>query len=315
MITGPVQRAEPRARSGSRRRRTRLAGPGLALALALALAGTGRVAAESPEEPAEVAAPAAASAAAPADAGLTGKEIYEKVLDNRFDSYVEEIRMQSGDRGGNVQETVMEVKYRNFRNESDRILSKVIMKYFAPQDVRHLGYLVINKADGSEDQFVYRPSSRRVQRINLRGEAIFGTDFAFEDIIPQELEDATYARKDDEELAGVPVHVVEVTPKDSAQSEYSKFDVYVTRDQFVPLRVLYWDQDGLKLKELNAKRDSITSYEHVQNDAPKRIWIAKEQKIVHLKLESWTELFVTKLDPTVDLKSRHFSERELTSSH
>jgi len=260
---------------------------------------------------------AAASEAVPAAAGdgLTGRDIYDRVLDNRFDSYLEEIAMHSGDRGGNVQNTKMELKYKNFRSESDRILSKVIMKYHAPQDVRHLGYLVINKEDGSEDQFVYRPSSRRVQRINLRGEAIFGTDFAFEDIIPQEIEDATYVRKPDSELDGRKVYVVEVTPKEEAESEYSKLDVYVLPENFVALRVIYWDQDGVKIKELNSTPESITLYEHEQDGEAKQIWIAKQQKIVHLRLDSWTELEVVKLDPTIELKSRHFSERELTRSH
>ncbi len=252
--------------------------------------------------------------AAPPDPGdaLSGKQIYEKLLDNRFDAYIESLTMHSGDRGGNVQDTEMEVKYRNFRKESDRIRSKSIMKYHAPQDVRHLGYLVINKEDGSEDQFVYRPSSHRVQRINLRGEAIFGTDFAFEDIIPQELEDATYQRLPDSNVNGTSVYLVEVTPTEEQDSEYSKFNVYVTRDTFVALRVVYWDRDALKIKELNSEPDSIKMYEHEEDDGVRQIWIAERQKIVHLKLDSWTELLVTKYDADVNLKSRHFSERELT---
>ncbi len=279
-------------------------------ALALLLAPLAHAAAvEEPSTPLLAESPAAVS-----DSGgaMSGKDIYEKVLDNRFDAYIEEIRMHSGDRGGNVQDTEMEVKYLNFRSQSKRILSKAIMKYFAPQDVRHLGYLVINKEDGSEDQFVYRPSSRRVQRINLRGEAIFGTDFSFEDIIPQELEDATYLRLSDGDVNGTPVYVVEVTPKEEQDSEYSKFDVYASTDTFVALRVFYWDQDGLKIKELNSVPESIKMYEHEEEDGLKQIWIAEEQKIVHLKLESWTELYVTKYDPDVNLKGRHFSERELT---
>jgi hypothetical protein len=272
------------------------------------------------EPPAEAASGEAAASEAPAVAvdtadGLSGRDIYEKVLDNRFDSYLEEFTMHSGDRGGNVQDTKMEVKYRSFREDSKRILSKSIMKYLAPQDVRHLGYLVINKSDGSEDQFVYRPSSRRVQRINLRGEAIFGTDFAFEDIIPQELEDATYKRLPDGDVNGAEVYVVEVTPKKESDSEYSKFDVFVTPDTFVALRVLYWDQDDLKIKELNSDPASITMYEHEEKGEPKQVWLAKSQKIVHLKLDSWTELEVSNYDPTIKLKSRHFSERELTASH
>ena len=180
------------------------------------------------------------------------------------------------------------------------------------QDVRHLGYLVINKADGSEDQFVYRPSSRRVRRINLRGEAIFGTDFAFEDIIPQEIENATYERKPDAEVNGIPVYVVEVTPVEEQDSDYSKFDVYVTRDHFVALKVEYWDRDGLHIKQLQADPESITSYQHEQENGLKTVWIAKNQEIRHLKLESWTRLDITKLDPTVKLGKRHFSQRQLS---
>jgi len=283
----------------------------LALVFAsLVLASGGHAAAVDKPGAADLA-DASTTSANPGD-GLSGKQIYEKVLDNRFDAYIEELTMHSGDRGGNVQDTEMQVKYLNFRKQSDRILSKSIMKYHAPQDVRHLGYLVINKEDGSEDQFVYRPSSRRVQRINLRGEAIFGTDFAFEDIIPQELEDATYKRLADSEVNGIPVYTVEVTPKEEQDSEYSKFDVYATKDTFVALRVIYWDQDGLKIKELNSDPASITMYEHEEEDGLKQIWIAEKQKIVHLKLDSWTELIVTKYDPNVKLRSRDFSERELT---
>ena len=279
-------------------------------ALALTLA-PGAHAAAVEKSSADALPEAAAASANPGD-GLNGKEIYEKVLDNRFDAYIEELTMHSGDRGGNVQDTEMQVKYLNFRKQSDRILSKAIMKYHAPQDVRHLGYLVINKEDGSEDQFVYRPSSRRVQRINLRGEAIFGTDFAFEDIIPQELEDATYERLPDSDVNGTPVYTVEVTPKEEQDSEYSKFDVYTSQDTFVALRVIYWDQDGLKIKELNSDPTSIKMYEHEEEEGLKQIWIAEKQKIVHLKLDSWTELVITKYDADVKLRSRDFSERELT---
>ncbi len=284
----------------------------LGLAASIAVAKTAPAAIDDDAEPADKT--AAAETSVP-DAELTGREIYEKVLDNRFDSYIEDLTMQSGDRGGNIQATEMQIKYLNFRDDSTRILSKVIMKYLAPQDVRHLGYLVINKSDGTEDQFVYRPSARRVQRINLRGEAIFGTDFAFEDIIPQELENATYDRKPDSTAADLPVYVVEVTPIEEQDSDYSKFEVYVTLDHFVALKVVYWDRDDVKIKELNSDPGSITLYEHEEKGQPKRVWIAKQQKIVHLKLDTWTVLDIDKLDPTVKLKSRHFSERELTKGH
>ena len=287
--------------------------PGLLVGLALLTAASANA-----EETAPAESPPSASEAEPEATGaaeMAGREIYEKVLDNRFDAYTQDLVMSSGDRGGNIQDTKMAMKYLSFREMDKRIISKSIMKYHAPQDVRHLGYLVINKVDGSEDQFVYRPSSRRVRRINLRGEAIFGTDFAFEDIIPQELENATYARKPNSELNGIPVYVVEVTPVEEQDSEYSRFDVYVTQDTFVALQVQYWDQDGLHIKELTSDPESITLYEEKTKDDPKKIWVANSQKIRHLKLETWTELTVDNLESSSKLKKKHFSERELARGH
>ena len=319
-------RASPHARSRSVRTLT-------LTALYILTLGSVAHADSPPEEPVlsdssratAASAPAAASAApgqpheppvdGTPDTQLDGKQIYEKVLENRFDSYVQDISMQSGDRGGNTQDTEMQIKYRSFRKDSGKTLSKTIMKYQAPQDVRHLGYLVINKADGSEDQFVYRPSARRVQRINLRGEAVFGTDFAFEDIIPQELENASYERQADRDVDGTPVYVVEVTPVEAQDSDYSRFEVYVTRDHFVALRVVYWDRDELEIKKLTVVPESITLYEYEEDGGPKQIWVARHQKIEHLKLDTWTRLRITDLDPTVKLERRHFSQRELTSSH
>ena len=121
----------------------------------------------------------AGRAEADAESGeLSGDDIYQRVLDNRFGAFVQELVMRSGDRGGKALRTEVTLRYKNYRKINKRILSKSIAKYKAPQDVRHLGYLVINKANGRNDEFIFRPSSRRVRRVNLRGESVFGTGAA-----------------------------------------------------------------------------------------------------------------------------------------
>ena len=89
--------------------------------------------------------------------------------------------------------------------------------------------------------------------MNLREEAVFGTDFTFEDIVPDEIEDADYQRLPDEQRDGSTVYVVEVTPKPDANSEYSKFVVYVDKSRCVPLRTRYWDEKGVEVKELHRR--------------------------------------------------------------
>lgn len=248
----------------------------------------------------------------PADA-LSGEEIYDRVLSNRFKSYDQSLQMTSGDRGGNIEVVKMEVKYKSFRDEGKKILSKTIALYKAPQDVRHMGYLVVNKKTGKDDQFVYRPSSRRVRRVNLRGESVVGTDFSLEDIIPRELEDAEYVRLPDEVLAEREVYVVEVRPQEETDSQYSKFLAYVDKRSFVTLRTLYWDRNGVMFKELNSVAESITKYVGKQDSDVAAVWVARESKVVNTQLESYTTLEITRLVANPKLGSRDFTERKLTS--
>ena len=194
-------------------------------------------------------APAASEETTP-ESALTGRQIYERALENRFYTYRQEIEMASGNRAENIQRTELEMKYLSYRGIDDRILSKTIAKYSKPADVRHMGYLVIKKTDGSEDQFIYRPSARRVRRINLRGESVFGTDFSMEDVLPREIEDATYKRIADTEIEGVPVFVVEVYPKAEKKSEYSKFVAYLEKENYVTIRNDYWDERDIMIKQL-----------------------------------------------------------------
>lgn len=284
------------------RLRSRLLGYGLTLGILL-MPAAARPAPEPDDVP-------------PADPGarLTGDEIYRRVLDNRFRAYEQKLRMKSGDRSGLAQSTLMEVKYLSFKGKSEKILSKTIAKYQEPQDVRHLGYLVVNKREGADDQFVYRPSSRRVRRVNLRGEAIFGTDFSFEDIIPQEFEDATYRRLPNERVGELDCFSVEVTPTEAAESEYARFVVHVHKQYFVPLRTLYWDEREVHTKVLTADVDTLTKYEVEEAGETKTVWIAHESRIENLKFESFTELDVLEFKANPRLRPRDFSERQLTSS-
>ena len=121
------------------------------------------------------------------------------------------------------------------------MVSKTLVRYVYPFDVRFSGYLVISNHERINDQFVYYPSRRKVVRVNLRSEAVFGTDFCYEDVIPREIEESDYERVADETVDGMPVYVVEVVPKPFTASEYSRVRVYVEKERFVPLRTRYWD--------------------------------------------------------------------------
>jgi hypothetical protein len=243
------------------------------------------------------------------DATLTGRDVYQCVVDNRFRSYVQDAKLTSGDRGQAVQESSLRMTWSSFRDEQDEpvdgVFSKSIVRYTQPFDLRYSGYLIVNNDDRPNDQFVYLNSRRQVRRVNLREEAVFGTDFTFEDIVPHEIEDADYKRLPDEEIEGVKAYVVEVTPKPEQDSEYSKLLMHVDKARCVPLFTRYWDEKGLEVKQLNVKADRIETIEGIH-------W-PMELTMKNLQLESFTTLEVEKLKPNPKLRRSDFDIRRLES--
>jgi hypothetical protein len=244
--------------------------------------------------------------ALPEGSGLTGKNIYERVLQNRFDAYVQTSVLTSGDRGGSEQESRLRMTWKNFRENDEPVrgvLSKTLVKYTHPFDLRFSGYLIVNNHQRHNDQFVYLNSSRRIRRVNLRGEAVFGTDFTFEDVVPREVEDSTYRRLSDETVDGVPCFVVEVTPLEHADSDYSRFVVYVEQEHYVPLRTRYWDDRELEVKELTAKHDGIREFDGV--------FVPMRTTMRNLQLDTYTSLQIEDLDHEPGLRATDFDLRRL----
>ena len=276
----------------------------LAALLAAALLAVGAPALRAAE-----AAPPVVTPVAGDDAKLTARDIYDRVLRNRFNSFTQESQLISGDHGGRAQESRLRMIWQSFRDKNGQptrgVVSKTLVKYIYPYDVRFAGYLVIANHERVNDQFVYYPSRRKVVRVNLRSEAVFGTDFCFEDVIPREIEESDYERVADETVSGEPVYVVEVVPKAFAASKYSRVRVYVQKAHFVPLRTRYWDEAGVEVKELRAVPSEVREFDGV--------WLPMKVTMRNLQLESFTTLVVTNFVPNPDLPQATFDLSRLES--
>jgi len=247
-------------------------------------------------------------AAAAGDAALTGRAIYQRVLDNTYDSFIQTSRLYSGDRGGNEQWTRFKIWFRSDRKEgvepaAGQVIAKSRVQYTEPYEIRHAGYLVLSRADRVNDQFVYMPSQRRVKRVNLRGEAVFGSDFSFEDLLPREIEDAVYRRLADERTLGRDCFVIEATPEKDARSEYSRMIVYIDKQRSIPLLTRYWNGREIEFKELKADPESVERIEGV--------WVAKRMTMRHLKLETYSRLELASIQANPQLNDRTFELRQL----
>jgi hypothetical protein len=183
------------------------------------------------------------------------------------------------------------------------VLSKTLVKYIDPFDVRYSGYLIINNHARLSDQFVYLATTRRIRRVNLRREAVFGTDFTFEDLVPQEIEDGNQRRLPDKVVQDTTTYVVEIIPKEHADSEYSRFVIHVDKESCVPLLTRYWDERGILVKELTASDIEQIEGIHWPGTLTMR----------NLQNETFTTLIVEELEPNPKLTQKQFDLRRLES--
>ena len=238
---------------------------------------------------------------------LSGRDIYARVLENRFPSYRQTARLTSGDRAGNEQESVFRMWFREEASAPEdgdqEIASRTLVKYLEPFELRHTGYLILNKRDKPDDQFIYLASERRIRRVNLRGEPIFGSDFSFEDVLPAEIDDFDYTRLPDETIEGISVFVIEALPREKTNSEYSKLRLYIEKDRALPLATRYWNQRELETKALRVDRSSIERID--------RYWVARRMTMKSLKLRSFTRMDVEEITPGIDLNAKSFEMRRL----
>jgi hypothetical protein len=247
-------------------------------------------------------------AALPQGGSLTGREIFDRFLDNRLHSAVQWQTVISRDPAGNEQRSRFWIRWKDYRDENKKavsgVLAKTLVKFSAPEDMRQTGFLMVVNDDRSNDQFVWTPSTNRVRRVRLSGVGIMGTDYTFDDIGWRSIEDADYRRLPDETIDGVATYVLEVTMKPFVESEYATMRTWIDREHYVPLRTIYRDQNGVELREFTAEADTIQNFEGT--------WVATRSTMHNLKEKTSTSVWVEALDPDVSLADQAFSTFQLT---
>lgn len=249
--------------------------------------------------------------ALPEGGSLTGREIFQRFLDNRMHSCVQWQTVVSRDPSGAEQRMRFWVRWKDYRDEHQNavngVIAKTLVKFQEPADMRQAGFLMVVNADRSNDQFVWSPSTGKVRRVRLSGVGIMGTDYTFDDIGWKNIEDADYARLPDEVLDGVAVYVLEVTMKPFVDSDYKTMRTWIEKEHYVPLRTIYRDSTGVEMREMRAEADSIQDFDGA--------FVPTRSQMTNLKEKTSTKIYVEALDPNVSLADRHFSTFQLSRRH
>ena len=132
-----------------------------------------------------------------------------------------------------------------------------VIVFSSPRDISGTATLTQAKIEPSDDdQWLYLPAVKRVKRIsssNRTGKFV-GSEFSFEDLGSQEVEDNTYRWLRDEPCpggTGLTCHVVEGTPK-NARSGYSKRVSWVDTTHYNQHKTDFYNRRGDLEKTLTA---------------------------------------------------------------
>lgn len=242
---------------------------------------------------------------------LTGREIYENFLDNKFMQSFQILRVISRDPGGSEQQTHFELSLEDTRdankNPVDGVKAKTLVEVTAPFDMRHTAYLMITKDPGPDDEFAYQPSQRRVKRVDLKNTSLFGTDYTFNDIAFQNIEEADYTRLADADIDGVPVYVVEAISTKPKDVEYPRTLTYIERQHHVALRTRYWDRFDVEVKEMRAPHEKVRAFGET--------WVASESTMHDLRQGTSSSLYVEELKTNPLFHEKTFAVAGLEHGH
>ena len=172
-----------------------------------------------------------------------------------------------------------------------------------PRDVQGTAFLIHAHREDADDQWLFLPALRRVKRISSanRSGSFMGSEFAYEDLTPQEVEKFTYKYLHDEPCGDSTCTVTERFPVDT-KSGYSRQVVWRDQDELRVRKVEYYDRKDALLKTLTMENyaQHLDSY-----------WRPAEMTMVNHLTGKSTVLTWTDYQFQTDLEESDFTQTAL----
>ncbi len=226
---------------------------------------------------------------------LTGKNIALKVH-NRPD--------------GDERKSIMQMTLINRRGKTRKrsILSlskdygedkKSIMFFQSPANVKGTGFLQYEYENPSKEdnKWLYLPALKKVRRIigSSKNDYFMGTDFTYDDMGKRAVDEDNHKLLREEEIDSLKCWVVESIPKDKGYM-YSKTIKWIRQDALIPIKVEFYDKQGVLLKILTMQ--DIRKQEG--------IWTAFKMEMDNIQEKHKTILEIKEINYNIGLKDNLF---------
>jgi hypothetical protein len=209
------------------------------------------------------------------------------------------------DKNGNEEKRSL----RDFSKEIEEDVNRYLLVFDSPNPIKGTALLTWDNKDQEDDQWMYLPAQRRMRRIAKGGKKgyFMGTDFTFEDMEPEELDDFDYHILRSDAISNLDCWVIKATPAGeevAKTSGYGYRNLWVLKQYFFTVKIEFFDKINKKIKtQINGRLKKIDGQRYRSNKS-----IMTNHKTNHKTI---MEVLSRKIDTPVD--SAIFTERYITS--
>ena len=185
--------------------------------------------------------------------------------------------------------------------------SRKVLALLDPPDVKGTAFLSWDYAAPAreDDRWLYLPALKRVRRImgESRNDTFMGSDFTYDDLGDRSVDEDDHRLLGEETLEGFDCWVVESVPKDTTE-RYTRKKIWVRKDADLPIRVEYFDKDGL-LKTLRVLEA------HLQDG----FWVQVSTEMHNVPEDHRTVLTVEEIQHDTGLRDSLFEVATIQRGH
>jgi len=237
------------------------------------------------------------------DAELMGRQVAEEIdrRDLGFGDSSVDLKMVLSNRQGQTSERVLRIDTLEVAAAENGDRSLVV--FDEPRDIKGTSFLSFTHILDPDDQWLYLPALKRVKRISSANKSgpFMGSEFAYEDLLSQEVEKYEYRWLRDEPCGDFECFVVERFPlyKDSG---YTRQIIWVDKAEYRLMQTEFFDRKGDHMKTLvfSDHRQYLDQY-----------WRAHRLDMVNHLTGKATELAFSDYRFQVGLSERDFNKKRL----
>ncbi|MBW2650303.1 MAG: outer membrane lipoprotein-sorting protein [Deltaproteobacteria bacterium] len=243
-------------------------------------------------------------------AEMTGREVMEKQKElHKVQSEIGDEIMLLVDKDGSKEKRLI----KRYSKETGDDIHRYLIVFLDPADIRGTALLTWEQKERDNDQWLYLPAQKKMQRIakGSKKNYFMGTDFTYEDMEPEDIDNFTYtilrSEKLNQDKKDSDCYVIESVPANKEkkrESGYSKRIMWIEKEHLYTLKAEFYDRRG-RLQKIQTN--------HALENVSGTVWRAKKTLMNHLGRKHKTLTGITSRKINTPVENSVFTERFILS--